>query len=189
MASKVRRLSDSRDAHTHHSLLASVRVPFLDHEFVETVFRDIPAEYKMPRARRDGDKSRIEKMLLRAAFESYLPDEIAWRQKEQFSDGCGTGWIEQLKVYAEQEVDDVSFDERHTRFPVQTPTTKEAYYYRSLFEEIFAGSPVSSGQPSSVAVFTQPSVACSTETALKWCGEQQGNQLDPSGRAVLSKWK
>ena len=148
---------------------------------------ELPAEVKRPQPRRPGDKP-IEKQILRAAFEEYLPEEICWRQKEQFSDGCGVGWIEQIKEHAEREISDQRFAERTVRYPFQTPTTKEAMFYRDIFEDIFAGTPVASGQPCCSTVFVQPSVACSTETALRWCGETQGNVIDPSGRAVLGKW-
>lgn len=163
-----------------------VRVPFLDQDVIQAVVHDTPPHLKMPRAREPGQRP-IEKYLLRMAFKSYLPDEIAWRQKEQFSDGVGSRWIASIKEYAESQISDARFAERAARFPFQTPATKEGYLYREIFEDIFANTAVSSGRPSCSAVFTQPSVACSSEQALKWCA--QGNDIDPSGRSVRALWQ
>lgn len=146
------------------------RVPFLDKEFMDVAMRLDPKDKMI----RDG---RIEKWALRQAFEGYLPDSILWRQKEQFSDGVGYGWIDTLKAYAEKEVSDKAFSYAAMTFPIQTPHTKEEYYYRSIFENYY---------PSTVAVLTVPSVksvACSTPEAIAWDDSFQGLN-DPSGRAV-----
>lgn len=163
-----------------------VRVPFLDQDVIQAVVHDTPARFKMPTARFAGQQP-IEKYLLRQAFKDYLPEAICWRQKEQFSDGVGSGWIAKIKQHAETQISDARFQERAVRFPFQTPATKEGYLYREIFEQVFAHTAVSSGQPSCSAVFTQPSVACSSEQALKWCA--QGNDIDPSGRSVRALWR
>ena len=146
------------------------RVPFLDKKFLDVAMRVNPQD-KMCLGKT------IEKKILREAFQGMLPDEILWRQKEQFSDGVGYSWIDALRDYAEEHVSDRKFAERADRFPVHTPVTKEAYLYREIFEELFK-------LPS--AVTTVPygkSVACSTETAIAW-DEKFKNMADPSGRAV-----
>lgn len=146
------------------------RVPFLDKEFVDIAMRLNPKD-KM------CGNGKIEKHILRQAFESYLPKEIIWRQKEQFSDGVGYSWIDSLRDYAETEVTDQMFAQAQSRFPLNTPLTKEAYLYRSIFEELF---------PLSSAIVTVPygkSVACSTPKAIEW-DEHFKNMADPSGRAV-----
>ncbi len=150
-------------------------VPFLDREFLDVAMMLDP-ELKLPRnAKREKP---IEKYLLRAAFDGTLPDEILWRQKEQFSDGVGYAWINGLKAHAEQEISDGMMRGAHERFPVKTPETKEAYLYRQIFEHHF---------PSATAVNCVPferSVACSTATALLW-DEAFQKMADPSGRAVM----
>ncbi len=146
------------------------RVPFLDKKFLDVAMRINPQDKMCP-------GKTIEKKVLREAFDGMLPDEVLWRQKEQFSDGVGYSWIDALRDYAEEQVSDRKFAERADRFPVNTPVTKEAYLYREIFEEIFK-------LPS--AVKTVPygkSVACSTETAIAW-DEKFKNMADPSGRAV-----
>lgn len=148
------------------------RVPFLDKEFMD-VAMTINPEDKMIR---DG---RMEKWVLRKAFEDYLPKSIAWRQKEQFSDGVGYSWIDTLKAQAENKVSDTDFQIAASRFPINVPKNKEEYYYRSIFESYF---------PSDAAALTVPSVksvACSTPEALLWDASFQ-NLNDPSGRAVAS---
>ncbi len=150
------------------------RVPFLDREFLDVAMMLDPA-VKLP-----GNAQRpeaIEKYPLRAAFQGMLPDEVLWRQKEQFSDGVGYGWIDSLKKAAEREVSDGMMRGAAERFPVKTPESKEAYLYRQIFEHHF---------PSATAVNCVPherSVACSTPTALLW-DESFQNRVDPSGRAV-----
>lgn len=148
------------------------RVPFLDKEFIDTAMRINP-EAKMSK---DG---KIEKHILREAFEDKLPQEVAWRQKEQFSDGVGYSWIDGLKDLAEQKVDDLQLANAKFKFPYNTPETKEAYFYRCFFEAHF---------PLASAAETVPggkSVACSTPEALAWDESLQG-VIDPSGRAVQS---
>lgn len=146
------------------------RVPFLDKKFL-----DIAMNFKPSAKMCQG--STIEKKALREAFEGMLPEEVLWRQKEQFSDGVGYSWIDALRDYAEKSVSDRKFAERETRFPVNTPVTKEAYLYREIFEDLFK-------LPS--AVKTVPygkSVACSTETAIAW-DAKFAQMNDPSGRTV-----
>jgi len=151
------------------------RVPFLDREFLDVAMRMDP-NVKLPRnAKRPRP---MEKWPLRQAFDGAIPDEVLWRQKEQFSDGVGYGWIDALKAHAEHEVTDTMMAGAAERFPVKTPETKEAYLYRQLFEHHF---------PSATAVNCVPwerSVACSTETALRW-DAAFSKMADPSGRAVM----
>ena len=120
---------------------------------------------------------RMEKWVIRKAFENYLPESVAWRQKEQFSDGVGYSWIDTLKEVVEKEVTDEQLANAEYKFPVQTPLSKEEFYYRSIFEGHF---------PSDTAAWSVPqeaSVACSTKIALEW-DEAFKNMNDPSGRAV-----
>ena len=146
------------------------RVPFLDKEFMDVAMRINPKDKMI-------DKERMEKWVVRKAFEDYLPDSVAWRQKEQFSDGVGYSWIDTLKAVVEQEVPDEVLANARFRFPIQTPTTKEEYYYRSIFESHFPSDAAARCVPQ------EPSVACSTKTALEW-DEAFRNMNDPSGRAV-----
>lgn len=151
------------------------RVPFLDREFMDVAMA-FDARYKMV-DKASGGAQRMEKGILRAAFEGYLPDEILWRQKEQFSDGVGYGWIDGLKAHAESQVSDRELAAADKRFGVNPPQTKEAYYYRSLFEQFF---------PTPAAAETVPggkSIACSTPAALAWDASFAA-MADPSGRAV-----
>ncbi len=151
------------------------RVPFLDREFLDVAMMLDPSA-KLPR---NAEHARpIEKWPLRKAFNGYVPDEVLWRQKEQFSDGVGYAWIDSLKAQAEREVTDGMMRGVAERFPVKTPETKEAYLYRQIFESHF---------PSATAVNCVPferSVACSTPTALKWDAAFE-KMVDPSGRAVM----
>lgn len=150
------------------------RVPFLDKEFMDVAMRINPAD-KMVGAH----EPKIEKWVLRKAFDDILPDSITWRQKEQFSDGVGYSWIDSLKQLAAEEISDEMMMNSKFRFPLNTPQNKEEYRYRSIFEEHF---------PSETAVATVPSVpsvACSTPIALEWDAAFK-NANDPSGRAVLS---
>jgi asparagine synthase (glutamine-hydrolysing) len=122
-------------------------------------------------------EGRMEKYLLRRAFGDLLPDEIAWRQKEQFSDGVGYGWIDALRDFADGRITDAELADAERRFPVHTPATKEAYLYRQIFAEHF---------PEAAAVATVPggkSIACSSEAALAWDPSFAG-RADPSGRSV-----
>jgi asparagine synthase (glutamine-hydrolysing) len=150
------------------------RVPFLDREFLDVAMMIDPAA-KLPR---NAAYARpIEKFPLRKAFDGLIPDEVLWRQKEQFSDGVGYAWINTLKDTAEREISDNMLHGAGERFPVKTPETKEAFMYRQIFEQHF---------PSATAINCVPhekSVACSTPTALKWDASFQ-NAADPSGRAV-----
>ena len=146
------------------------RVPFLDKEFMDVAMTLNP-EDKMCR---DG---KMEKHILRKAFEDYLPPEVAWRQKEQFSDGVGYRWIDTLREVASNAISDTQMENARYRFPINTPVTKEAYYYRTIFQEFF---PLDS---SARCVPEGPSVACSTPTAIKW-DEAFASMIDPSGRAV-----
>ncbi|MBK8853320.1 MAG: asparagine synthase B [Saprospiraceae bacterium] len=146
------------------------RVPFLDKEFMDVAMRINPSD-KM------ASKEKMEKWVLRKAFEDYLPAEVAWRQKEQFSDGVGYNWIDTLKAMVLVKITDEQMANAHHTFPIQTPTNKEEYYYRSIFTEHF---------PSDTAALSVPqeaSVACSTKIALEW-DEAFKNQNEPSGRAI-----
>lgn len=158
------------------------RVPFLDADFLD-VAMDLDPQEKMivkgPGVR--AEDQRIEKWCMRKAFDTpddpYLPKEILWRQKEQFSDGVGYGWVDSLKDIAEAEVSDQMFANAANRFQYNTPTTKEGYRYRMIFEELFPGE---------ASVQTVPggkSIACSTERAMAW-DESFATRADPSGRAA-----
>ena len=146
------------------------RVPFLDKEFIDVAMNINPKD-KMINARR------MEKWVLRKAFESYLPDEVAWRQKEQFSDGVGYSWIDSLKELVDKEVSDHDFKNANKKFPFQTPQNKEEYYYRCIFQEHFPSRTAAETVPS------VPSVACSTPIAIEW-DKSFKNLNDPSGRSV-----
>ena len=146
------------------------RVPFLDKEFIDVAMRINPKDKMI-------NKERMEKWVIRKAFEDYLPESVAWRQKEQFSDGVGYNWIDTLKEVVQAAVTDEQMDNAHFRFPLQTPQNKEEFYYRTIFEEHFPSDAAALSVPS------VPSVACSTPIALEW-DEAFKNQNDPSGRAV-----
>ncbi|WP_266172082.1 asparagine synthase B [Dyella subtropica] len=146
------------------------RVPFLDLEFMD-VAMGLDAKYKM------AGQGRIEKAVLREAFQGALPDSILWRQKEQFSDGVGYGWIDGLKAHAEQAISDREFAAAATRFPHNPPATKEAYLYRRIFEQHFPGAACAATVPGG------KSIACSSPAALAW-DPAFANAADPSGRAV-----
>ncbi|TXN34882.1 asparagine synthase B [Flagellimonas hymeniacidonis] len=148
------------------------RVPFLDKEFMDVAMRINPKDKMI-----NGE--RMEKWVVRKAFESYLPQSVAWRQKEQFSDGVGYSWIDTLKGLVEVEVSDEQLANAHFKFPIQTPTSKEEYYYRSIFEGHFPSD------AAALSVPQEPSVACSTKIALEW-DEAFKNMNDPSGRAVAN---
>jgi len=146
------------------------RVPFLDKEFMDVAMRLNPKEKMVT-------KERMEKWVLRKAFEDYLPQSIAWRQKEQFSDGVGYSWIDNLKALTAKEVSDEQLKNAKFRFPINPPPSKEEYFYRSIFSEHFPSDSAASCVPS------VPSVACSTAEALAWDASFK-NMIDPSGRAV-----
>ncbi|OJJ44746.1 hypothetical protein ASPZODRAFT_134859 [Penicilliopsis zonata CBS 506.65] len=142
------------------------RVPFLDKKFLE-VCMDIEPKEKMI------TKERIEKYILRKAFdtsdepdvEPYLPDKILWRQKEQFSDGVGYSWIDGLKDNAELHVTDEMMKNPKPEWGTDIPDTKEAYWYRCMFDEIFP-----------------PYCASTVE---RWT-PTWSKQTDPSGRAIAT---
>ena len=146
------------------------RVPFLDKEFIDVAMRINPQDKMI-----NGE--RMEKWIVRKAFEDILPESVVWRQKEQFSDGVGYDWIDTLKKVVGKAVSDEQLNNARYRFPIQTPQNKEEFYYRSIFESYF---------PSDAAALCVPqeaSVACSTKRALEW-DEAFKNMNDPSGRAV-----
>lgn len=140
-----------------------LRVPFLDREFLDSAMAIEPTEKMCP-----NDGGRMEKYILRKAFDTpddpYLPHSILWRQKEQFSDGVGYSWIDSLRQNAENQVSDDEFAQRFALYPVDTPQTKEALYYRRLFEEYFPGE------------------SCRS-TVRRWIRAEWAGKTDPSGRA------
>ena len=148
------------------------RVPFLDKEFMDIAMTINPQDKMI-----NGE--RMEKWVLRKAFEDMLPESIAWRQKEQFSDGVGYSWIDSLKEIVATAVTNEQLANAKYKFPIQTPLSKEEYYYRSIFSEHF------SSDAAALSVPQEASVACSTKVALEW-DEAFKNLNDPSGRAVAS---
>ena len=146
------------------------RVPFLDKEFLDVAMRLNPASKMCP-------GSTIEKKIVREAFSDMLPESVAWRQKEQFSDGVGYSWIDTLKAMTAAAVSDEDMAHAAERFPINPPRNKEEYYYRSIFEEHFLS------KSAAMCVPSVPSVACSTAEALAWDKAFQ-NMNEPSGRAV-----
>lgn len=146
------------------------RVPFLDKEFLDIAMRTNPEAKMCP-------GKTIEKKIVREAFADMLPESVAWRQKEQFSDGVGYSWIDTLKEITSKAVTDEQMAHAAERFPINTPMNKEEYYYRSIFEEYFPSESAARSVPS------VPSVACSTAEALAWDASFK-NLNDPSGRAV-----
>ncbi len=146
------------------------RVPFLDKEFLDVAMRLNPKAKMCP-------GKEIEKKIVREAFADMLPESVAWRQKEQFSDGVGYNWIDTLKAITAAAVSDEEMAHASERFPINPPMNKEEYYYRSIFEEHFPSASAAKSVPS------VPSVACSSAEALAWDALFK-NQNDPSGRAV-----
>ncbi len=146
------------------------RVPFLDKEFLDVAMRTNPSAKMCP-------GSVMEKKIVREAFSDLLPEEVAWRQKEQFSDGVGYSWIDTLKAITASAVTDEQMAHAAERFPINPPQNKEEYYYRSIFAEHFPSDSAAKSVPS------EASVACSTAIALEW-DEAFKNMNDPSGRAV-----
>lgn len=146
------------------------RVPFLDKEFLDVAMRTNPQAKMCP-------GSTMEKKIVREAFADMLPAEVAWRQKEQFSDGVGYSWIDTLKKITSDSVSDEEMAHAAERFPINPPRNKEEYYYRSIFAEHFPSDSAAKSVPS------VPSVACSTAEALAWDAAFK-NMNDPSGRAV-----
>lgn len=158
------------------------RVPFLDKDFIDIAMGLNPSDkmnIRLPEnaEHRGNGGQRIEKWILRKAFDDMLPSEIVWRQKEQFSDGVGYNWIDTLKKMTEEKVSDAEFARRENRFPVNPPKTKEEYYYREIYSRLF---------PSDSAARVVPheaGVACSTAKALEWDAAWK-NMDEPSGRAI-----
>ena len=146
------------------------RVPFLDKEFLDVAMRTNPEAKMCP-------GTTIEKKIVREAFADLLPEEVAWRQKEQFSDGVGYSWIDTLKDITSKAVTDEQMAHAAERFPINPPKNKEEYYYRSIFAEHFPSDSAAKSVPS------EASVACSTAIALEWDATFK-NMNDPSGRAV-----
>lgn len=146
------------------------RVPFLDKEFLDVAMRTNPEAKMCP-------GKTMEKKIVREAFSDMLPEEIVWRQKEQFSDGVGYSWIDTLKKMTEELVSDEQMAHAAERFPINTPMCKEEYYYRSIFEEHFPSESAAKSVPH------EASVACSTAIALEWDAAWK-NMNEPSGRAV-----
>jgi asparagine synthase (glutamine-hydrolysing) len=158
------------------------RTPFLDADFLQVAMNMDPKEkmiVKGPHVSKED--TRIEKYVIRKAFDTpddpYLPAEILWRQKEQFSDGVGYGWVDHLKAVADKEVTDQMFASAANRYPHNTPTTKEGYRYRMIFEEFFPGESAEKTVPGG------KSIACSTERAMNW-DATFATRADPSGRAA-----
>lgn len=151
------------------------RVPFLDREFLDYSMSISPAD-KLCGVHANG---RIEKHILREAFSGtgYLPDDVLWRQKEQFSDGVGYNWIDSIKARAESKISDLQMTNAHLKYPYNTPQTKEAYYIRSVFNKHFPGKSAEQCVPGG------PSVACSTPAAIAW-DESFRKFADQSGRSV-----
>lgn len=146
------------------------RVPFLDKEFLDVAMRINPSVKMCP-------GREIEKKIIRDGFAEMLPESVAWRQKEQFSDGVGYNWIDTLKSITTTAVSDEQMEHAAERFPINTPQNKEEYYYRTIFEEHFPSESAARSVPS------VPSVACSTAEALAWDATFQGKN-EPSGRSI-----
>ena len=146
------------------------RVPFLDKEFIDIAMRINPKDKMIT-------SERMEKWVIRKAFEKYLPKSVTWRQKEQFSDGVGYSWIDKLKEITEEKVTDQQMNKSNKYFPINPPQNKEEFYYRSIFEKHFPSNAAAMSVPS------VPSVACSTPIALEW-DKSFKNMNDPSGRAI-----
>ena len=149
------------------------RVPFLDKEFMDIAMRLNPTD-KMA-----GSNGKMEKWILRKAFEDYLPESVTWRQKEQFSDGVGYNWIDSLRALTTESVTDEQMAKVAETYPINPPMNKEEYYYRTIFTDFFPS------KSASMCVPSVPSVACSTEIALEWDAAFK-NMNDPSGRSIKS---
>ncbi len=148
------------------------RVPFLDREFLDLAMNINPQEKMIT-------PQRMEKWILRNAFADLLPAEIVWRQKEQFSDGVGYSWIDSLRAHTQHVITDRMMEQAQFRFPVKTPVTKEAYFYREMFERHFPSMAAAQCVPDG------PSIACSSPTAIRW-DASIAKMADPSGRSVAS---
>ena len=170
---KLQKLSKYDCLRANKSMAAwgiEARVPFLGKEFLEYAMNIDPADKMCS----DG---KAEKYVLRKAFEGIIPDEVLWRQKEQFSDGVGYNWIDSLKVNADEKVSDDNLANAKRKFPIQPPTTKEGYYYREIFDEMYPSN------EAALTVEAGPSIACSSPVAFRWSKEFE-EMDDPSGRAV-----
>jgi len=170
---KLQKLSKYDCLRANKSMAAwgiETRVPFLGKEFLEYAMNFDPVDKMCT----DG---KVEKYVLRKAFEGLIPDEVLWRQKEQFSDGVGYNWIDSLKANAEVQISDELLSEAGDTFPIQPPETKEAYYYRSIFAEFY------SSDEAALTVEAGPSIACSSPVAFRWSKEFE-KMDDPSGRAI-----
>ena len=170
---KLQKLSKYDCLRANKSMAAwgiEARVPFLGKEFLEYAMNIDPADKMCT----DG---KAEKYVLRKAFEGLIPDEVLWRQKEQFSDGVGYNWIDSLKDNADKKVSDDELTHADRKFPIQPPTTKEGYYYRQIFDEMYPSN------EAALTVEAGPSIACSSPVAFRWSKEFE-KMDDPSGRAV-----
>jgi len=170
---KLQKLSKYDCLRANKSMAAwgiEARVPFLGKEFLEYAMNIDPADKMCS----DG---KAEKYVLRKAFEGLIPDEVLWRQKEQFSDGVGYNWIDSLKANADEKVSDDNLANARRKFPIQPPTTKEGYYYREIFDEMYPTN------EAALTVEAGPSIACSSPVAFRWSKEFE-KMDDPSGRAV-----
>ena len=170
---KLQKLSKYDCLRANKSMAAwgiEARVPFLGKEFLEYAMNIDPADKMCS----DG---KAEKYVLRKAFEGIIPDEVLWRQKEQFSDGVGYNWIDSLKANADEKVSDDNLANAKRKFPIQPPTTKEGYYYREIFDEMYPTN------EAALTVEAGPSIACSSPVAFRWSKEFE-KMDDPSGRAV-----
>ncbi len=176
---KLKRLHQYDCLRANKSMAAwgvEARVPFLDKEFID-VAMSLNPQAKMVQPRNGKTGAKFEKHILRQAFSgSYLPEEVLWRQKEQFSDGVGYGWIDSLRALADSAVSDQELEVAEYKFPINPPKSKEEYLYRTIFNEHFANDAAAKCVPS------VPSVACSTAEALAW--DAGFDVTDPSGRAV-----
>ncbi|MEM9554547.1 MAG: asparagine synthase B [Acidobacteriota bacterium] len=150
------------------------RVPFLDRGFLEVAMA-LDARHKMTVD--DNGTPRMEKHILRQAFEDLLPDDVVWRQKEQFSDGVGYSWIDSLRALADEEISERQVEHAVHRFPINPPQSKEAFFYREIFERLFPGDSAASTVPGG------KSIACSSAAAIAW-DASFADAADPSGRAV-----
>ena len=170
---KLQKLSKYDCLRANKSMAAwgiEARVPFLGKEFLEYAMNIDPADKMCT----DG---KAEKYILRKAFEGLIPDEVLWRQKEQFADGVGYNWIDSLKDNADKKVSDDELAHADRKFPIQPPTTKEGYYYRQIFDEMYPSN------EAALTVEAGPSIACSSPVAFRWSKEFE-KMDDPSGRAV-----
>jgi len=160
------------------------RVPFLDKDVLDAMM-SMAGEHKM--VRKGEETQHLEKWLMRAAFDTpsapYLPDDVLWRQKEQFSDGVGYSWIDGLKEHAERQISDESMHTMGVRFPHNTPHTKEAAYFRTIFHSHFPNNAYGNGIETTIP--GGPSVACSTAKAIEWDASfSNPENQDQSGRMV-----